>query len=87
MCSSDLLTFVVFVPMLVGMLLVFYPMSGNGWLALPVVGQQIAVERALRGAPVEVIQGLMLALMTVVAAVPALAGAARVLRRDDRFAA
>ena len=85
--ANTALTFVVFVPMLVGMLLVFYPMSGNGWLALPVVGQQIVVERALRGAPVEVMQGVMLALMTVVAAVPALAGAARVLSRDDRLAA
>jgi len=85
--ANTALTFVVFVPMLVGMLLVFYPMSGDGWLALPVVGQQIVVERALRGSPVAVTQGVMLALMTAVAAVAALAGAARVLSRDDRLAA
>ena len=39
--ANTWLTFVVFVPMMVGMFLVFYPLSGNGWLALPVVGQQL----------------------------------------------
>jgi sodium transport system permease protein len=80
------LTFMVFVPMLVGMFLVFYPVSGNRWLAFPVVGQQLVMERALGGAPVSLVQNLILALVTMTAAIPALAGAARVLRRDDILA-
>jgi len=85
--ANTALTFVVFVPMLVGMLVVFYPMAGNGWLALPVVGQQLVVERALAGMPVPVTQGVILALLTAVAAVPALAAAARIMGRGDRLAA
>ena len=84
--ANTALTFVVFVPMLVGMLVVFYPMSGNGWLALPVVGQQLVVERALAGAPVPMTQSVTLALLTVVVAVPVLAAAARILGRGDRLA-
>ena len=80
------LTFVVFVPMLAGMFLVFHPVSGNGWLALPVVGQQLVVERALGGAPVPLLQGVILALVTAAATIPALAGAARILSRDDVLA-
>jgi sodium transport system permease protein len=84
--ANTWLTFVVFVPMLVGMFLVFYPVSGNGWLALPVVGQQLVVERALGGAPVPLPQGIILALVTSTATIPVLAGAARVLSRDDVLA-
>jgi sodium transport system permease protein len=84
--ANTWLTFVVFVPMLVGMFLVFYPLAGNGWLALPVVGQQLVVERALDGAPAPLSQGLLLALVTATATIPALAGAARVLGRNDALA-
>jgi len=81
--ATNWLTFVVFVPMLVGMFLVFYRVSGNGWLTLPVVGQQLIVLRALGGAPAPLIYGVSLALVTAAATVPALAGAATVLNRDQ----
>ena len=84
--ASTWLTFVVFVPMLVGMFLVFHPVSANGWLALPVIGQQLVVERALGGAPVPLLQGIVLALATAAAAIPALAGAVAILSRDDVLA-
>ena len=84
--ANTWLTFVVFVPMLVGMVLVFHPVSANGWLALPVIGQQLVVERALGGAPVPLLQGVILALATAAAAVPALAGAVAILSRDDVLA-
>ena len=76
------LMFAVFVPMLIGMFLVFFPVSTNGWLAVPVVGQQLIVERALRGAPAPLLYGLTLALVTAAATWPALAGVAWVLNRD-----
>jgi sodium transport system permease protein len=85
--ANTALTFVVLVPMLVGMLVVFYPMAGTGWLALPVVGQQLVVERALGGVPVPTSRGIILALTTVVVALPALAAAVRILDRGDRLAA
>ena len=74
--------FVVFVPMLIGMFLVFFPVSTNGWLAVPVVGQQLIVQRALRGTPAPLLYGLTLAFVTAAATMPALAGVAWVLNRD-----
>lgn len=84
--ANTWLTFVVFVPMLVGMFLAFYPVPANGWLMLPVVGQQLLVERALHGEPVAVLYGIVLAFVTATMAIPVLAGAARVLSRDDVLA-
>jgi sodium transport system permease protein len=84
--ATNWLTLVVFVPMLVGMFLVFYRVSGNGWLALPIVGQQLIVLRALGAAPAPLIYGMSLALVTAAATIPALAGAARVLSRDQVLA-
>jgi sodium transport system permease protein len=77
------LTLVVFVPMLVGMFLAFHPVAANGWLMLPVVGQQLMVERALHGEPVALSYGTVLALVTATMVIPALAGVSRVLSRDD----
>jgi hypothetical protein len=65
------------------MFLVFYRVSGSGWLTLPVVGQQLIVLRALSGAPAPLIYGVGLALVTAATTIPALAGAARVLNRDQ----
>jgi sodium transport system permease protein len=84
--ASNWLTFVVFVPMLVGMFLVFYRVSGDAWLALPVVGQQLVVLRTLGGAPAPLLYGVGLALATAAATLPTLAAAARVLRRDQLLA-
>ena len=84
--ATNWLTFVVFAPMLVGMFLVFYPVSANGWLAVPVVGQQLIALRALGGAPAPLVYGLSLALVTAAATIPALAGVATVLNRDQVLA-
>ena len=73
---------VTFLPMLVGMFLVFFPSwAGRIWFLLPVVGQQ-----ALIGLPegsMPVARAALLALVTLAAAVPALFAATRVLSRDD----
>jgi sodium transport system permease protein len=81
--ANTWLTFVVFVPMLAGMLVVFYPLVGSGWFALPVLGQQLIVQRALGGAPPTLFQGVSLAVVTAGVTIPALAGVARVLSRDQ----
>jgi sodium transport system ATP-binding protein len=80
------LTFVVFVPMLAGMFVVFYPLAGSGWFALPVLGQQLIVQRTLGGAPPTLFQGVTLAVVTAGVTIPALAGVARVLDRDQVLA-
>jgi sodium transport system permease protein len=84
--ATNWLTFVVFVPMMVAMFLVFYPVSAAGWFAVPIAGQQLIALRALSGAPAPPFYSLILALVTAAATIPALAGIATVLNRDQVLA-
>ena len=77
------LTLVMFLPMFVGMFLVFFPVKDGWWTAVPIVGQQIAIGSSMRGSPVPLLPMIALALVTILAAYPPLAAAERVLRRDD----
>jgi hypothetical protein len=80
------LRYLAFAPMMVGMFLVLFPGGiGRMWFVLPIAGQQALI--GLRPQPVPVAQAAMLALVTMAAAVPALAAAARVLSRDEIVAA
>jgi sodium transport system permease protein len=72
------LRFLAFVPMLIGMFLVFFPIGSSGiWLVLPIVGQQVLIG----GAPhiVPIAETLALAALTLAAAVPALWGATQIV--------
>jgi sodium transport system permease protein len=76
------LRFLVFVPMFVGMFLVFFPAwVGQVWFLLPIVGQQALI--GVREPSVPVVRSLILALVTLAAAVVALVSAGRVLNRND----
>jgi len=77
------LTLVVFIPMFVGMFLVFFPVAGGWWTAVPIVGQQIALETGLRGSPGSWPQLAALASLTVLSAAAPLLAAERLLSRDD----
>lgn len=80
------LRIVAFLPMLVGMLLVFFPSwIGETWFVLPIVGQQALI--GWRGSSVPIGPGIVLALVTLAAAIPAVWGAARMLDRDDILSA
>jgi sodium transport system permease protein len=80
------LTAVTFMPMIVGMFLVFFPgWIGRAWFLLPIAGQQALI--GLGEPAVPVARAIVLALVTVAAALPALAGAARALSRDDILSA
>jgi sodium transport system permease protein len=82
------LSMVVFLPMMVGMFLTFSPNRPGGWsLVIPLVGQQSLLERGLSGERLAFSSCLFLALMTLAAAVPAIAGTAAVLGRDQSTAA
>jgi sodium transport system permease protein len=81
------LSIAVLVPMLAGMLLVFYPGSiGAWWFLTPIVGQQAVVTRVLAGQPSTILQTMTLALVTVAAVVPALIATRRAIERDDVLA-
>ena len=84
--ASTALRFVTFVPMVVGMFLVFFPSwTGRIWFLLPVVGQQALI--GLPAGEVPVARAALLAIVTLAAAAPVLVAATRVLGRDDILSA
>ena len=80
------LMLVAFVPMFVGMFLVFFPVSAGVWTAVPVVGQQIVIDAGMRGSPAPLLQVVALAAVTVGCALAPLAAAERMIGRDDAAA-
>jgi sodium transport system permease protein len=82
------LSIVTFVPMIVGMSLVFFPgWIVRWWYTLPVVGQQALIGAGLRGEAVSAVQSSILGIVTLAAAALAILAASRALNRDDILAA
>lgn len=80
--AHSALRYLTFLPMIVGMFVVFFPSrASQAWFALPIVGQQVFI--GLRGPSLPLGQGAILAVVTMLSAVLALAAAAQVLNRDD----
>ena len=76
------LRFLAFLPMLVGMFLVFFPSwTSRVWFVLPIVGQQALI--GFREPSGLLAPAAILGLVTVAASVLPLVAAARVLDRDD----
>jgi ABC-type Na+ efflux pump permease subunit len=81
--ASTSLLWVVFTPMIAGMLLLFFPVTGDWWSAVPLIGQQVVIGAGMSGAPVPLLQILVLAAVTTLSALVPLAAVERVLSRDD----
>ena len=77
------LSLVVFLPMGVGMFLVFFPHMATVWLWLPVAGQQSLIDLLTEGAQVSLLSSLALSLITVSSAAALLLAAAKLLHRDE----
>jgi sodium transport system permease protein len=77
------LSLVVFLPMGIGMFLVFFPHVASVWLWLPVAGQQLLIDRLTKGAQVSLLSSLALSLITVSSAAALLLAAAKLLHRDE----
>jgi len=78
------LSMLVFLPMGLGMFMVFSPGAGQGWWKfLPVAGQQLQLEAGMRGGEVDLPRILFLGFATAILAAMALLGAADRLERDD----
>jgi sodium transport system permease protein len=83
--AQNALKFLAFLPMIVGMFLVFFPSwTGRVWFLVPIVGQQTLM--ASREPSALVVQGAILAVITLAASLLPLAAAGRVLNRDDILA-
>jgi hypothetical protein len=78
------LSMLAFLPMGVGMFMVFSPVAGQaGWKFVPLAGQQLQICAAMRGAALEPIAMLALSLGTALLSGVALVAAANRLEQDD----
>jgi sodium transport system permease protein len=78
------LSLAIFVPMLLGMGLVFFPHAIPAWLyLLPVAGQQLQLQLSIQGGAVHFLEPLILGWITIAAAVLVVISAASRLQRDD----
>jgi len=77
------LSLIVFLPMGIGMFLVFFPHMASTWSWFPVAGQQLLVDLLTKGAPVSLVSSLALGLITAASAALIVLAAAKLLHRDD----
>jgi sodium transport system permease protein len=77
------LSLVIFLPMVIGMFLVFFPHMASTWLWLPVAGQQLLIDLLTKGAPVSLVSTLPLSLITTASAALVLLATTRLLHRDE----
>jgi sodium transport system permease protein len=77
------LSLLVFLPMGVGMFVVFFPQAAGGWLSLfPVIGHQSFIGLCIRG-EISPVRSIVLAMITLASASLTLWGAAKMLSRDE----
>ena len=82
--AQTYLSMLVFLPMGLGMFMVFSPVAGQGWWKfVPVAGQQLQLQAGMKGAPLDPLTILFLGFGTAVVAGVALLAAADRLERDD----
>ncbi len=77
------LSLVVFLPMGIGMFLVFFPHMATRWLWLPVAGQQLLIDLLTKGGKLPLFSSLALSLITGASAAVILLAAAKLLQRDE----
>ncbi len=78
------LSMLIFLPMGLGMFMVFAPVAGQVWWNfLPVTGQQLQLEASIRGGDLDMWRILLLMLVTAALAALALLAAADRMEQDD----
>ena len=78
------LSLLVFLPMGLGMFMVFFPQAGREWWrVVPVVGQQWQLETWMQGGAIPWFDGVLLAIVTFAITACVLLGTASRLERDD----
>jgi sodium transport system permease protein len=81
--AQTYLSLIVFLPMSLGMFLVFFPASAREWCrVLPLAGQQVQLELAIRGAEIPLLQTLGLGCLTAALALALLRVAGNRLQRE-----
>lgn len=82
--AQTYLSLVVFLPMGIGMFLVFSPAAKQAWLTVvPLVGQQLQMEALINGRKIALVEPILLGCLTVALAIVVLLVAAGRLQRDE----
>jgi sodium transport system permease protein len=82
--AQTYLSLIVFLPMGIGMFLVFSPAATRAWCNfLPLVGQQLQLEALVNGQGISLFESIVLGCLTVALAIGMLLAAANRLRRDE----
>ncbi len=82
--AQTYLSLIVFLPMSLGMLLVFFPASRQPWCRfLPVLGQQLQLQSLVDGSATAIFEPLGLGCVTLAVAILLWSAAANQLKRDD----
>lgn len=77
------LSLVVFLPMGLGMFLLFFPKISAAWYVLPITGQQLLTDIFLKGGAVALLPLSTLLAITLISTAGLLAIASRLLHSDD----
>jgi sodium transport system permease protein len=82
--AQTYLSMIVFLPMGIGMFLVFFPAARRAWFSfLPVVGQQLQLQRLMGGRDVPLPQSIVLGCLTLALVMLVLLVSANRLQRDE----
>jgi sodium transport system permease protein len=82
--AQTYLSLIVFLPMGIGMFLVFFPAARRPWCGfLPIVGQQLQLQLLVNSREVPLLQPIVLGCLTVILAILVLLIAANRLQRDE----
>ncbi|HLK18910.1 MAG TPA: ABC transporter permease subunit [Bryobacteraceae bacterium] len=77
------LSLAIFLPMGLGMFLIFFPHTESAWFWFPVAGQQLLMNLLVKGSPVPLLSAGAIALISLVCAAGLLRAAARLLQQDE----
>jgi sodium transport system permease protein len=82
--AQTYLSMVVFLPMGIGMFLVFFPAARRAWFSfLPLVGQQLHLQRLMDGRDVPLLQSIVLGCLTLALALLVILVSSNRLQRDE----
>jgi len=82
--AQTYLSLIVFLPMGIGLFLVFFPAAIRAWRSfLPIVGQQAQLELLMKGSQIQILPSFVLGCLTLSVAILILLAAANRLQRDE----
>jgi sodium transport system permease protein len=77
------LSLVIFLPMGIGMFLIFFPHAASAWFWFPVAGQQLLMDLLIQGSPVPLLSAGAIGFISLACAAGILSAAGKLLQQDE----